>query len=80
MTFNLLSDVGPFANICLKKLDVDANMINSPGVFQYTPRVYVYTLNHVILRGRPRASPDGVGWLPRRVRTDGQLSWRGKLV
>ena len=51
-------------------------MINSPGVFQYTPRVYVYTLNHVILRHRPRGRPDGVGWLPRRVQTDGQVSWR----
>ena len=46
-------------------------LISSPGVFQYTPRVYVYTLNHVILRGRPRA---------RSTESDGSLGVSGRTA
>ena len=46
-------------------------MISGLGVFQYTPRVYVYTLNHVILRGRPRA---------RSTESDGSLGVSGRTA
>ena len=55
-------------------------VINLPGSSLEYPRYSQEYLNHVTFAPPRGGRPDGVGWLPRRVRTDGRVKLSGTMV
>ena len=55
-------------------------VINLPGSSLEYPRYSQEYLNHVTFAPPRGGRPDGAGWLPRRVRTDGRVKLSGTRV
>ena len=53
-------------------------LINLPGSSLEYPRYSQEYLNHVTFAPPRGGRPDGAGWLPRRVRTDGRVNLSGR--
>ena len=56
------------------------SMISTPGSSLEYPRYSQEYPNHVTFAPPRGGRPDGAGWLPRRVRTDGRVKLSGKMV
>ena len=55
-------------------------VISTPGSSLEYPRYSQEYPNHVTFAPPRGGRPDGAGWLPRRVRTDGRVKLSGKMV